>query len=79
MKIKDNMHISDKQLDAYFNTIKECVDAVKGHQQSLKADEIKDRVKQVTISAAYFDGSRKWHFHCPCQVYYVQKPTICYF
>ena len=53
------MHISDKQLDVYFNDIKECVDAVKGHQQALKADEIKDRVKQVTISAAYFDGSRK--------------------
>ena len=58
MKIKDNMHISDKQLDVYFNDIEECVDAVKGHQQALKADEIKDRVKQVTMSAAYFDTSR---------------------
>ena len=47
MKIKDNMHISDKKLDEYFNDIEECVDAVKGHQQTLKADEIKDCIKQV--------------------------------
>ena len=49
MKIKDSMVISDEQLDVYFNDIDECVDAIKVHQQSLKADEIKDHIKQVKM------------------------------
>ena len=47
MKVKNKMYISDKQLDIYLNEIEECVDAVKGHQQTLKADDIKDCLKQV--------------------------------
>ena len=43
------MYISDKQLDVYFNDIEECVDAIKGHQQVLKSDEIKDCIKQVKM------------------------------
>ena len=49
MKIKDNLFISDKQLDLYFNDIEECVNEVKGHQRTLKVDEIKDRLKKVRM------------------------------
>ena len=47
MKVNNRMYISDMQLDVYLNEIEECVDAVKGHQQTLKADDIKDSLKQV--------------------------------
>ena len=47
MKVNNRMYISDMQLDVYLNEIEECVDAVKGHQQILKADDIKDYLKQV--------------------------------
>ena len=47
MKVKDNLYISDRLLDEFFDDIKECVDAVKQHQQTLKSDEIKDTLEQV--------------------------------
>ena len=47
VKVKDNLYISDKLLDEFFDDIKECVDAVKQHQQTLKSDEIKDTLEQV--------------------------------
>ena len=47
LKVKNNMFISDKQLDEFFGDIEDCVDAIKGHQQTLKADEIKETLKQV--------------------------------
>ena len=46
-KIKDCLYISDKLLDEFFDDIKEYVDAVKTHQPTLKADDIKDTLKQV--------------------------------
>ena len=55
------MHIVDKQLDEYFNTINECVDAVKGHQQSLKADEIKDCIKEVKTFSVVNIQFVIWH------------------
>ena len=42
------MYLSDKQLDAYFNDLEDCVDAIKGHQPTLKADEIKNTLKKVS-------------------------------
>ena len=64
MKIKDNMNISDKQLDVYFNDIEECVDAVKAHQQTLKADDIKDCLKQVIALRGYCTPDH--FFDCLC-------------
>ena len=48
-KVKDNLYISDRLLDDFFEDIKECVDAIRMHQPNLKADEIKDVLKQVEL------------------------------
>ena len=56
------MHISDKQLDVYFNDIEECVDAIKGHQQALKADEIKHCVNQVHMPLVLYLKTVYKHF-----------------
>ena len=48
-RVKDNLYISDRLLEEFFNDIEECVDAIKIHQQNLKADEIKDILKQVRV------------------------------
>ena len=54
VKVKDNLYISDRLLDQFFDDIKECVDAVKQHQQTLKADEIKDTLEQVWLKLKFY-------------------------
>ena len=49
IKVKDNLYISDRLLDEFFDDIRECVDAVKIHQPTLKTDDIKDILKQVQV------------------------------
>ena len=48
LQVKDNMYLSDKQVDDCFTDIEDCVDAIKGHQPTLKGDEIKKTLKQVS-------------------------------
>ena len=44
------MYISDKHMEVCFKDIEDSVDAIKGHQQDLKADEIKACLRQVSRS-----------------------------
>ena len=48
LKVKNNMFVSDQQLDEFFGDIEDCVDAIKGKQPTMKADEIKDTLRQVS-------------------------------
>ncbi|XP_072041514.1 uncharacterized protein [Amphiura filiformis] len=51
MKVEDNMAISDKQLDQYFDTIDDLVTSLETHQPDLQADNIRSHLTQIRQSA----------------------------
>ncbi|XP_072042177.1 uncharacterized protein [Amphiura filiformis] len=54
-RVEDNMAISDKQLDQYFDTIDDLVTSLKTHQPSLKAGDIRSHLTQIRTSAVTAD------------------------
>ncbi|XP_072042720.1 uncharacterized protein [Amphiura filiformis] len=54
-RVEDNMAISDKQLDQYFDTIEDAVTSLETHQPSLKANAIRSHLAQIRHSAVTTD------------------------
>ncbi|XP_072041513.1 uncharacterized protein [Amphiura filiformis] len=50
-RVEDNMSISDKQLDLYFDTIDDLVTSLETHQPDLRADDIRSQLTQIRLSA----------------------------
>ncbi|XP_072042076.1 uncharacterized protein [Amphiura filiformis] len=60
MKVEDNMAISDKQLDQYFDTIDDLVTSLEPHQPRLKAKDIRMRLTQIRQSPVTREMKDKW-------------------
>ncbi|XP_072044865.1 uncharacterized protein [Amphiura filiformis] len=55
MKVKDNMRMSDKQLDTCFDAIKTLVSSLQVHQPTLKADKIQSclsKIRRCSVTTA---------------------------